>query len=38
MLIVMKRGYTEEELQEVVREIEKVGYRPHVSQIGRAHV
>ena len=32
MLIVMKRGYTEEELQEVVREIEKVGYRPHVSR------
>ncbi len=32
MLIVMKRGYTEEELREVVREIEKVGYRPHVSQ------
>ena len=30
MLIVMKRGYTEEELQEVVREIEK--------EIGRAHV
>lgn len=32
MLIVMKRGHTEEELQEVVREIEKVGYRPHVSR------
>ena len=32
MLIVMKRGYTEEELQKVVREIEKVGYRPHVSR------
>lgn len=32
MLIVMKRGHTEEELQEVIREIEKVGYRPHVSR------
>jgi 3-deoxy-7-phosphoheptulonate synthase len=32
MLIVMRRGHTEEELQEVIREIEKVGYRPHVSR------
>ncbi|WP_019549975.1 3-deoxy-7-phosphoheptulonate synthase [Thermus scotoductus] len=32
MLIVMKRGHTEAELEEVVREIEKVGYRPHVSR------
>jgi 3-deoxy-7-phosphoheptulonate synthase len=32
MLIVMKRGYTEAELEEVIREIEKVGCRPHVSR------
>lgn len=32
MLIVMKRGHTEAELEEVIQEIEKVGYRPHVSR------
>ncbi|MFN4072946.1 MAG: 3-deoxy-7-phosphoheptulonate synthase [Thermus sp.] len=32
MLIVMKRGHTDAELDEVIREIEKVGYRPHISR------
>ena len=32
MLIVMKGGHTEAELDKVVQEIEKVGYRPHVSR------
>lgn len=32
MLIVMRKDHTEKELQDVIREIQKVGYRPHVSQ------
>ncbi len=32
MLIVMKREATEEELEAVIREVERVGYRPHVSR------
>lgn len=32
MLIVMKREAMEEEIQGVIQEIERVGYRPHVSR------
>ncbi len=32
MVIVMRKGYTEEELRGVIREVERAGYRAHVSQ------
>jgi len=35
MLIVMKRGYTEAELEEVIQEIRKVGYHEFAALMAR---